>query len=96
MRARLTVALLTLLVLGLTACDQRGEETAVLLHVPDDPTITMKVWFKVGSQDDPPGKEGLAYLTGELIAEGASQDHSYEEILPRLKQEMDALLANGQ
>ena len=43
-----------------------------------------RVWFKVGSQDDPPGKEGLAYLTGQLISQGATTANSYEEILEKL------------
>jgi len=84
MRALTMLAFGILLAFGMTACDQSDEETAVLLHVPDDPTITLKVWFKVGSQDDPPGKEGLAYLTGELLSVGATQDNSYEEILQKL------------
>jgi len=61
-----------------------GEEQAVLLRVDDDPTITFKVWFELGSQDDPPGQEGLAYLTGQLLAEGATERRSYEEILRAL------------
>jgi zinc protease len=84
MRALSLLALGLSLAIGLTACDSSHEETAVLLHVPADPTITFKVWFKVGSQNDPPGKAGLANLTGELLAEGATEDHSYEEILQEL------------
>lgn len=37
--------------------------------------------FKTGSQNDPPGKEGLAALTVSVIAGGSSKHHSYEEIL---------------
>jgi zinc protease len=67
-----------------TSCDPGAKETAVLLQVPDDPTVTIKVWFQTGSFDDPPGKEGLAYLTGRMIAEGATESRSYEEILREL------------
>jgi zinc protease len=52
--------------------------------VPDDPTVTFKVWFKVGSQNDPAGKEGLAWLTGQMIAEASTTNHSYDAILERL------------
>jgi zinc protease len=60
-----------------------GSET-VLLEVEDDPTVTFKVWFRTGSWDDPPGKEGLAYLTGRLIEEGSTTRRSYEQILHAL------------
>ncbi len=57
---------------------------AVLLPVQDDPTITFAVAFKVGSQNDPAGKEGLAALTGALIERGSTTDNSYQQILDRL------------
>jgi zinc protease len=63
---------------------ERGKATAVLLPVPDDATIAFGVWFKVGSQNDPPGKEGLAYLTAQLISEGSTTKNAYEEILRKL------------
>ena len=66
---------------GLTSGDEEG---LVMLRVPDDPTVTFKVWFQVGSQNDPSGKEGLAHLTGELLSEGSTEKRSYEEILERL------------
>jgi zinc protease len=56
----------------------------VLLPVPSDPSVTIKVAFRVGSQDDPPGKEGLAALTAQLMAEGATKQHAYSDILERL------------
>ncbi|MEE9229522.1 MAG: pitrilysin family protein [Acidobacteriota bacterium] len=82
MRA-LAVSLCTLLLLGLGSCG--GEHrNSIQLPVADDPTISFAVWFKVGSQNDPPGKEGLAYLTGQLIAEGSTTENSYQEILEKL------------
>jgi zinc protease len=53
----------------------------VLLPQPRDPNVAIKLWFKVGSQNDPPGKEGLASLTAELVGDGGTRDHSYEQIL---------------
>ncbi len=57
---------------------------AVLLPVDSDPTIAFSVWFDVGSQDDPVGKEGLAQLTADLLSEGATTENSYQEILEKL------------
>ena len=60
------------------------EKEAVVLPVPADPTVSFAIAFAVGSQDDPAGKEGLAYLTANLMAEGATTKHSYAEILKLL------------
>ncbi|MEL6822236.1 MAG: insulinase family protein, partial [Calditrichota bacterium] len=59
-------------------------ENIVQLHVADDPTISFRIAFMVGSQNDPEGKEGLAALTASLLTEGATQNHTYEEILAKL------------
>jgi zinc protease len=56
----------------------------VNLPVKDDPTVSFRVLFNVGSQNDPAGKEGLAALTATLITEGSTEKHSYEEILEML------------
>ena len=79
-------------VLFLAACsgeqeavqESTEESRTVLLSVPSDPTISFSLWFNVGSQNDPPGKEGLAYLTGEMIADASTENHRYEEILEKL------------
>ncbi len=83
--------LIGLAALALAACGTPGSEEAeappangVLLPVADDPTVSFAVRFQVGSQHDPPGKEGLAALTGSLIADGSTTENSYEEILKRL------------
>jgi zinc protease len=56
----------------------------VLMPVPADPTVSFSLSFAVGSQDDPPGKEGLAFLTGEMLADAATQKRSLDEILEAL------------
>lgn len=44
------------------------------------PLVRVKLVFGTGSAYDPPGKEGLAALAGAMIAEGGSQDMTYDEI----------------
>jgi zinc protease len=56
----------------------------VLQPVPGDPTVSFRLWFKVGSQNDPPGKEGLAALTAAMLAEGATLKNTREQILAKL------------
>ncbi|HJR70218.1 MAG TPA: pitrilysin family protein [Gammaproteobacteria bacterium] len=58
--------------------------TVVLMNVAADPTISFSLQFAVGSQNDPPGKEGLAFLTGEMLAEAATEARSLDEILAAL------------
>lgn len=56
----------------------------ILLPVAADPTISLSFSFRVGSQDDPPGREGLAALTAALLTAGSSQRNSYDSILEQL------------
>ena len=56
----------------------------VLLPVPADPTVSFRLWFQVGSQDDPVGKEGLAALTAALMTEGATKRRTYPQLLQAL------------
>jgi zinc protease len=56
----------------------------ILLPVAEDPTVTIAFAFAVGSDRDPPAKEGLAALTAAMLTEGATDRLSYEEILERL------------
>ncbi|MFN3782043.1 MAG: M16 family metallopeptidase, partial [Candidatus Kapaibacteriota bacterium] len=60
------------------------DERIIRMKVSEDPTISFIVWFKVGSQNDPKGKEGLAMLTARLLAEGSTLQNSYEVILDKL------------
>jgi len=60
------------------------DSAVVLMPVAADPTIALSVQFAVGSQDDPPGKEGLAFLTGEMLADAATEPRSLDEILEAL------------
>lgn len=77
---------LALASLLLVSCGGPSETDDALIRLerPDDPTVTFKVMFHVGSETDPPGKEGLAFVTGQLLAEGATERHTYEQILEKL------------
>jgi zinc protease len=79
------VALAALSSLLLTVgCKAPAGGSEVLLPAADDPTVSFRILFLTGSQDDPPGKEGLAALTAAMVAEGATRKHSYEEVLALL------------
>ncbi len=56
----------------------------VLMPIAQDPNVAIKLWFQVGSQDDPAGKEGLAALTAAMITEAGTQAREYQAILEAL------------
>ena len=56
----------------------------IRLPVPSEPTIAIAVSFAVGSQDDPPGKEGLAFVTSQMLVDAGTEKRSLEEILEAL------------
>jgi zinc protease len=70
-----------LLVLG--ACE-RAPQGQIALPEPESPFIAFSVWVRVGSQDDPAGKEGLAALTASLLSDGSTVQDSYDAILSKL------------
>ena len=93
MRCPAAVMVIASVTMALGACagemepepTQSAEATnPVLLAVPTEPTISFSVWFRVGSHNDPVGKEGLAYLTGEMLADASTENNRYEEILEKL------------
>ena len=57
---------------------------AIQLPVKNDPTIAFRLWFKVGSQNDPAGKEGLADITASMLTDASTKTNSYEQILDKL------------
>lgn len=67
-----------------SGCQKSTGLQMVQYPVKDDPTVSFRLWFKVGSMNDPVGKEGLAVLTANMITEGATQKHSLEEITDML------------
>jgi len=67
-----------------TVPQQNQTTDSILMPVPTDPTISFSIWFDVGSQDDPAGKEGLAYLTGQMMADASTETNVYEKILEKL------------
>jgi zinc protease len=46
--------------------------------------VSIRFLFATGSVDDPPGNEGLAALTGALLAEGGTRELTYEQLLEAL------------
>jgi zinc protease len=56
----------------------------VLLPVTNDPTISFRIEFLAGSQNDPPGKEGLAAITAGMLTDAATLQNPYEVILEKL------------
>ena len=61
-----------------------AEKNVVLLPVKNDPTINVRIWFRVGSQNDPEGKEGLTAITAQMLGDASTAVNSYEAIIEKL------------
>jgi zinc protease len=83
-RERSTVALVHSAKQAAASAPVALAEPPVLMPIAQDPNVAFKLWFKVGSQDDPAGKEGLAQLVGDLLSEGGTRSQSYDKILEEL------------
>ena len=83
-----TMTALCLALFVLSAAMMGGQpvdtRTFVQLPVKNDPTIAFRLWFKVGSQNDPKGKEGLASITGQMLADASTTHNTYAQIIDRL------------
>jgi len=77
-------ALLVFFAVGEVGGQPVNTNTFVLLPVKNDPTISFRIWFKVGSQNDPVGKEGLAYVTGQMLSDASTQTLPYAQIIDKL------------
>jgi len=60
-----------------------ADRNEILIPSPSNPLVSFRLVFRVGSQDDPRGKEGLAALTAALIAKGGTASLTYEELLEK-------------
>ncbi len=56
----------------------------VVLPSPESPLVSLRLLFKAGSTHDPAGKEGLAALTGLMVAEAGTQRRDYSELVDLL------------
>ncbi|TNE32571.1 insulinase family protein [bacterium] len=80
------------LLVGLTFTSCRKNEdnmenmanNKVLIKIDGDPLIAYNIWFKVGSVNDPKGKEGLAYITAEMLADASTKKNNYSAIIDQM------------
>lgn len=79
------IAIITILAgLFIMSCTQTQSGKVVKLISENDPTISVRLLFHVGSQDDPAGKEGLASITAEMLTDASTLKNNYDQILQKL------------
>jgi zinc protease len=61
-----------------------GKVRTVFLPSPGNPLCAIRLYFQLGSVDDPKGKEGLAMLTSDVVGQGGTQARTYAELLDAL------------
>lgn len=71
---------------GTTSTDATGglDPERTITRITDTPVIELRIVFEGGSADDPPGKEGLAYVTALSMLEGRAAGVSFAEREQRL------------
>jgi zinc protease len=80
----LSVVLASLLAGRSLADDAMAEHrlaAPTLLNSPSDPLVAFRIVIRAGSQNDPPGKEGLSALTAAMVAEGGTKSLTYDQLL---------------
>jgi len=68
----------------LSSCTPRAAVETVVQSSAGSPLVSIRLVVQAGSAHDPPGKEGLAALTGLMLARAATEHRSYPEILDAL------------
>jgi zinc protease len=61
-----------------------GGTRTVLLPSPANPLVAVRLYFDLGADDDPKGKEGLCALTAAMLGEGGTKERTYAEVLDAL------------
>jgi zinc protease len=82
----LTFLLLAGLALAAGSCSKKADPnklTSELLPVADNPLVSFHILLKVGSANDPAGKEGLGHLALGLLANGGTKTLTFQEITKR-------------
>ncbi len=70
------------IIIGLFACTEKSPLVRNTIELPlaNSNKIVVKLMFHNGSIADPAAKEGLTYMTANLITQGGTQDMSYSDI----------------
>ncbi|HEY3175430.1 MAG TPA: pitrilysin family protein [Candidatus Polarisedimenticolia bacterium] len=63
------------------AATSTASDIRTLLRPTSVPLVSLRVLFNVGAANDPPGKEGVAALTAEMLSKGGSRSMSYQQIV---------------
>jgi zinc protease len=61
-----------------------GTIRTVFLPSPHNPLCAIRLYFQVGTVDDPTGKAGLSALTAEMVGKGGTKSRTYAEVLDAL------------
>jgi zinc protease len=81
----LRIGLCSLITLASAAPGKKvGNVRTVFLPSSQNPLVAIRLYFSLGSVDDPKGKEGLASLTGDMVGQGGTKARTYAEVLDAL------------
>ena len=78
-----TIAFFTLVLFFPQRTSQAGVKFTEVA-APQSPLISFRIIVRVGSINDPKGKEGLNELTASMLADGGTQELKYPQVLEKL------------
>ncbi len=84
MRRFLVLTMLLILASCAPAPEDPSKRRLVTLPEEGSPFVAFNIWFKVGSERDPNGKEGLSVLTAAMLEDASTTEDTYEQILAKV------------
>jgi len=81
------IALLIVALFIIPACDSKkpaADIETIGMKIEGEPIISFRFVFHTGSMKDPAGKNGLASITANLLAQGSTLKNKYQDILKKL------------
>ena len=81
---RMILAMMLLCLSSLAAAGGDDSDPFYLLPLPDAPTVALRLLVRVGSVDDPAGREGLCRATMRAAVEGGTAELTQTEVQDRL------------
>lgn len=82
--SRASKGMIVAALVSLLAAPVAAQIETVTLPSANSPLVTVWLQFAVGSIDDPPGKEGLAALTANMVGQAGTAKRSYADLLDAL------------
>ena len=80
MKIILSIIILLIVITQISFSQNIIERKVIEQKDPTSNKVIIRIMFKVGSVDDPVGKEGLTQLTADMMTSGGTSKYTYSQI----------------